>query len=202
MNFLGHCYLCQDNMNLITGNLGGDFYKGNLDKYLELPKHILSGVRLHRFIDDYTDQSKQIKTVAGIFKQEGISKVSFIACDILLDHYLSRNWKQFSETAYAVFVQQIYAEVEKNQAYMTDEFRFLFNKMQQYGWFHEYPTIEGITLILRQFSARLGFENTLTQSVQVYLNNQKTIDSYFESFIIDIKNDSNKFILVNKLGNS
>ncbi len=189
-------------MHLITGNLGGDSYKGNLDKFNGLPEHILNGIKLHRFIDNYTDQSVQIKSVAAIFKNEGISKVSFIACDILLDHYLSRNWNQFSKVAYIEFIQLIYAEVEKNQISMSDDFKFLFNKMQQYGWFYEYPTINGIALILKQFSSRLGFENTLTQSIQVYLNNQKTIDSYFESFIIDIKNDSNKFILANKLGNS
>lgn len=200
MNFLGHCYLCQNNLNLITGNLGGDFYKGNLKKFNDLPEHILDGVKLHRFIDNYTDQSDQIRSVASIFKNEGISKVSFIACDILLDHYLSKNWNQFSKTGYIEFIRAIYSDVEKNQSHMTDDFRFLFNKMQQYGWFYEYPTIEGIALILRQFSSRLGFNNSLPDSIQVYLNNQKTIDSYFESFVIDIKNASNQFILANKLG--
>jgi len=200
MNFLGHCYLSQNNLKLITGNLGGDFYKGNLKKFNDLPEHILDGVKLHRFIDNYTDQSDQIKSVASIFKNEGISKVSFIACDILLDHYLSKNWTQFSKTGYIEFIRAIYSEVEKNQSHMSDDFRFLFNKMQQYGWFYEYPTIEGIALILRQFSSRLGFNNALPDSIHVYLNNQKTIDSYFESFVIDIKNASNEFILANKLG--
>jgi acyl carrier protein phosphodiesterase len=200
MNFLGHCYLCQNNLNLITGNLGGDFYKGNLKKFNDLPEHILDGVKLHRFIDNYTDQSDQIRSVASIFKNEGISKVSFIACDILLDHYLSKNWIQFSKSGYIEFIRAIYSEVEKNKSHMTDDFRFLFNKMQQYGWFYEYPTIEGIALILRQFSSRLGFNNSLPDSIQVYLNNQKTIDSYFESFVIDIKNASNEFIFANKLG--
>ncbi len=199
MNFLGHCYLCQDQMHLITGNLGGDFYKGNLDNFNHLPKHIQQGVKFHRFIDDFTDKSTHIIEVGHLLQKNGISKVSFIACDILLDHYLAKNWNNYSNIPYSDFIQQIYAEVNRNIALTEPDFRFLFNKLQEHGWFFDYPSIQGISQVLHQYSHRLKFDNELAHSSEVYTTHQKTIDSYFETFLNDIKGQSQQFILAEKL---
>ncbi len=199
MNFLGHCYLCQDHMHLITGNLGGDFYKGNLDNFNHLPKHIQQGVKFHRFIDDFTDKSKQIIAVGHLLQKNGIAKVSFIACDILLDHYLAKNWNHYSSIPYSDFIQQIYAEVNRNIEHTETDFRFLFNKLQEHGWFYDYPSIEGISQVLHQYSHRLKFDNHLALCSAVYSNNQKTIDSYFETFLSEIRIASKQFILAERL---
>lgn len=186
-------------MHLTTGNLAGDSYKGNLSNYSHLPKHLQHGIKLHRFIDDFTDQSEHITEVAHIFQKNGISKVSFIACDILLDHFLAKNWKDYSDWPYPDFVNSVYAEVSSNLMHTESDFRFLFNKMREYGWFYEYPSIEGIGLILRQFSTRMKFVNQLSQSSDVYLNNQTTIDTYFKTFLTEIKIKSEQFIFDHKL---
>jgi acyl carrier protein phosphodiesterase len=199
MNFLGHCYLCQDHMHLITGNLGGDFYKGNLDNFNHLPKHIQQGVKFHRFIDDFTDKSKQIIEVGHLLQKNGIAKVSFIACDILLDHYLARNWNQYSTIPYSNFIQEIYAEVNRNIAHTEPDFRFLFNKLQEHGWFYDYPSIQGIGQVLHQYSHRLKFDNELARSSAVYSTHQKTVDSYFETFLNEIQIRSKEFILAEHL---
>lgn len=199
MNFLGHCYLCQDHFHLITGNLGGDFYKGNLSNFNHLPNHLQQGIKFHRFIDEFTDQSDSIIEVAHIFQKAGIPKVSFIACDILVDHYLSKNWSNYSAIPYDQFIEEIYSEVQGNLHLTEPDFQFLFNKMKEYGWFYEYPTIEGISLILRQFSRRMKFDNHLDSCVNIYLANKKTIDACFETFLKSIKNRSDEFILDEKL---
>ena len=200
LNFLGHCYLCRDHMHLVTGNLGGDFYKGQLSNFQHLPLKIQQGIKLHRFIDDFTDRSEHILQVSHLMQQEGIQKVAAIACDILLDHYLSRNWKQFSAVPYDTFIKAIYGEVEANLGDIGPDFQFLFNKMKEYGWFYAYPRIDGITLILRQFSTRMRFQNNLAESATVYIHHQKTIDACFEAFLNDIKTNSSRFILEQKLG--
>lgn len=199
MNFLGHCYLCQDHMHLITGNLGGDFYKGNLDNFNHLPIQIQQGVKFHRFIDDFTDKSSHIIEVGHLLQKNGVAKVSFIACDILLDHYLAKNWNHYSTIPYDDFIQHIYAEVTKNLEHIGPDFRFLFNKLQEHGWFYDYPTIQGISQVLHQYAHRLKFDNQLSQSSTVYLTNQKTIDSYFETFINEIQIRAKEFILAEHL---
>ena len=53
MNYLGHFILSHPNQELVTGNFIGDFVKGN--DYLNYPEGISRGIKMHRFIDEYTD---------------------------------------------------------------------------------------------------------------------------------------------------
>ena len=194
MNFLGHCYLCEKHTHLIAGNLAGDFYKGNLDKFSNLPKNILDGLRLHRFIDDVTDQSALIIKAAHIFRADGISRVAFIACDILLDHYLAKNWSTFSATAYEDFIQLIYSNVENDLKHLDSGFHYLFDRMKEYGWMLGYPTEAGIGQALSQFSRRIPFENDLHKSLAVYQKHQSELEDLFKTFLVEIKDRSGDFI--------
>jgi len=199
MNFLGHSYLCIGNEPLIAGNLAGDSYKGHLDKISHLPKHIQNGVKLHRFIDDFTDQSKHIVEAAHIFQANGIAKVGYIACDILLDHYLSKNWNLFSEIEYEKFIQTIYTETDKNLNHLENDFCFLYDKMKVYNWFLDYPNEKGIATILWQFSKRLRFQNDLDKCMNVFITNKNKFELLFKTFLNEINVVSNHFILENKL---
>jgi acyl carrier protein phosphodiesterase len=199
MNFLGHCFLCESHQHLVTGNLSGDFYKGRLDKFNDLPRHIIQGVRHHRFIDDFTDHSEWIKEAAHIFQDNGISKVSYIACDILVDHYLAKNWSSYSETRYTDFIRLVYKLVDQDLNHMDPEFRFLFSKMKEYRWMNGYPTSEGIGRTLLQFSNRLTFPNNLKSALEVYLQHETKLEIIFKTFLNDIKTASDSFILENKL---
>ena len=95
MNFLGHCYLTRNNKELMAGNLAGDFYKGDLSKFKDTKKNIIKGVEIHRFIDHNTDNSIYIQEAAQILQEAGIRRISYIATDILLDHYLAKKWKKY-----------------------------------------------------------------------------------------------------------
>ena len=197
MNFLGHAYIARNNPELIAGNFAGDSYKGYLDKFDNLPKGILDGVKLHRFIDDFTDQNENIKNVADIFKNEGIQKISFIACDIILDHHLSSRWEEYSEKDYRNFVDFIYLNTDHKLSNLPMDFNHLYRMLKQYGWLFDYPTVDGISKILHQFSTRIGFENELHRSIHVYSEYQKEIDQSFKTFLNEINQASNKFILEN-----
>lgn len=199
MNFLGHSYLCIGNEHLIAGNFAGDSYKGNLDKIAHLPKHIQDGVKLHRFIDDFTDQSKHIIEAAHILQSKGIAKVGYIACDILLDHCLAKNWNLFSNIEYKKFIETIYFETDKNLIYLENDFQFLYDKLKEYNWFFDYPTEKGIEQTLWQFSKRIKFKNDLDKCMTVYLAHQNTFESLFKTFLSEIKTASSDFILENKL---
>ncbi len=197
MNFLGHAYIARNNPELIAGNFAGDSYKGYLDKYDDISEDILKGVKLHRFIDDFTDQNENIKNVAEIFKNEGINKISFIACDIILDHHISSKWEDYSKFRYKEFVDFIYSNTDHKLNELPQEFNRLYSMLKQYGWLFDYPSVEGISKILHQFSSRIGFDNELHKSIHVYVNFQKEIDESFKTFMNEINDSSQKFILEN-----
>lgn len=199
MNFLGHCFLCQHHPHLIAGNLAGDSYKGQLTNFDNLPKHILDGIKLHRFIDDFTDSSQSIVAVAHIFQNNQIQKVAYIACDILVDHYLSKNWTEYSDQNYSQFIQIIYSNVEKDIHVFPNDFKFLYSKMVEYNWLEIYPQEVGIRTILRQFSNRLQFDNDLDKCMNVYLEHKNEIDAHFKTFLVSIIVATDKFILESKM---
>lgn len=194
MNFIGHAYIARDFLELIPGNFAGDAYKGSLDNYTHLPKHIQRGIQLHRYIDDFTDSAAEIKSVGKIFKGNGVSRVAFIASDILLDHFITKNWGDFSDQTYADFIQTIYRVTDANLMHLEEEFCFLYDKLKTYKWFEQYPSEEGIDVILWQFSRRIGFENDLKNCMGIYQKNKAEIDGHFDAFMNEIVKNSSDYI--------
>lgn len=194
MNFVGHAYIARNHQDLIAGNFAGDSYKGQLDNFLHLPRHILQGIELHRFIDNFTDTSPFIKAVGKRFQNEGITKVAYIASDILLDHYLTKNWEKYSTLSLDEFVGIIYEQTDKNLIHLEEDFCFMYSKLKEYKWLFHYDTEEGIDQVLWQFSRRLGFKNDLTQCMTIYQGQKAAIDKDFEDFMKSIVENSQPFI--------
>ena len=53
MNYLAHLYLSSGNKDLMIGNFIADHVKGNAIN--NFSDEIISGIKLHRLIDDFTD---------------------------------------------------------------------------------------------------------------------------------------------------
>lgn len=193
MNFLGHAYIARNHPELIAGNFAGDSYKGRLDNF-DLPKNIIDGVKLHRYIDDNTDHSVLILEAGHIFQDNGIKKIAYIATDLLLDHYLAREWIKFSSKDYELFIQAVYKFTEKYLDLLKPDFQGLFANLKEYGWFFDYPTENGMRLILEQFSNRIRFQNELPRCMDIYLEHQAQFDHLFSTFLIDINMRSVEFI--------
>jgi len=194
MNFVGHAYIARNNPTLIAGNFAGDSYKGNLDKFIFLPSHILNGVKLHRYIDNYTDTSPLIKSVGKIFQNEGVTKVAYIASDIILDHYITKNWSDYSTKSFPEFVDIIYAQTDQNLMYLEEDFCFLYERLKAQKWLFQYDTEEGINRILWQYSRRLGFDNDVLKCMSIYVTEKAKIDALYTDFMASIVENSNKFI--------
>ncbi|NOQ75884.1 MAG: DUF479 domain-containing protein [Crocinitomix sp.] len=194
MNFVGHAYIARNNPSLMAGNFAGDSYKGNLDKFIYLPTHILNGVKLHRYIDNFTDTSPLIKSVGKIFQDQGVTKVAYIASDILLDHFITKNWSDYSTKSFEDFVGIIYEETDQNLKYLEEEFCFMYARLKQQKWLFQYDTEDGIRRILWQFSRRLGFKNDLLDCMRIYTAEKDRIDALFTDFMASIVENSNKFI--------
>jgi len=197
MNFLGHAYIAKGHPELIAGNFAGDSYKGKYDNFEHLPKPIFNGIKLHRFIDDFTDHQENVEAVAKIFQGHGIHKVTYIACDILIDHYLASNWKDYSSVSYEEFIAFIYEHTDSRLNELPNDFQFIYSRLKEYGWFFEYQSEAGIDKVLRQFSKRLGFKNDLDKCMKIYLDEKKIIDAYFKTFINIIVEKSELYIVEN-----
>jgi acyl carrier protein phosphodiesterase len=186
MNFLGHCFLSRNNKQLIPGNLAGDYFKGKLSNFNKTPDHILKGVEIHRYIDFTTDNSPLIQETAHLLQESGLKRISFIASDILLDHYLAKKWKKYSSKNLNKFIQKSYKLTESQIEHLPSDFASMFQVMKKQDWLSRYKYEEGIDLILHKFSARISFENNLHEAFQAYTDNKKPIDKLFKQFLKEI----------------
>jgi acyl carrier protein phosphodiesterase len=186
MNFLGHCYLTRHNKELIPGNLAGDFFKGDLSKFKKTPKHIIKGVEIHRYIDSNTDNSPFIQEAAHLLQASGIKRISYIATDILLDHYLAKNWIKFSSKNLNKFIQKSYKLTENELINLPEEFTPLLKQMKKKDWLGKYKYEDGIDLILHMFGHKIPFQNNLHESFVAYKTNEKKIKPLFKAFLKEI----------------
>ena len=111
MNFLAHQYLSGSNEGLRIGNFIGDFVKGN--KWQNYPEPIQQGILLHRSIDDFTDHNIFVKQSMNILKPT-LGRYSGIANDIFFDHFLAKQWSEFSDINLELFVRETYIIMNKN----------------------------------------------------------------------------------------
>jgi len=104
MNFLAHLYLSGDNDELKIGNFVADGIHG---KPYEFPPVVQKGIILHRAIDSYTD-------VHPIFRQgtrrlhPAYHHYAGVIMDIFYDHFLAKNWKNYSDVPLNEYAAGIY----------------------------------------------------------------------------------------------
>jgi acyl carrier protein phosphodiesterase len=108
MNFLAHIYLSGNNEELKFGNFIGDWIKGN--KFLNYQGDFRKGILLHREIDGFTDNHPVVdRSVERLRPAYG--KHAAVAVDILYDHYLAKNWEDYSEVPLKKFVKEFHLYV-------------------------------------------------------------------------------------------
>ena len=61
MNYLAHLHIAEHTQTSFLGNFLGDFIKGNPEG--QFNPGVVSGIRLHRFVDSYIDGHPLIKTL-------------------------------------------------------------------------------------------------------------------------------------------
>lgn len=96
VNFLAHSLLGFNNSELIAGQFCGDFVRGsNLSHF---PEGIEHGIRLHRYLDRFTDTHPVLTPVRQTIPDLP-RRFAGIVVDVMFDHYLARRWDQISQVS-------------------------------------------------------------------------------------------------------
>ncbi len=162
MNFLAHIYLSGDNDLLKIGNFIADGIHGkNFDAF---PLDIQKGIILHREIDTFTDAHP-------IFRQStkrlhpNYHHYSGIIVDIFYDHFLAKNWSQYSNESLENFTERFYQSLRDNYDFLNEKTRKMLPYLVQQNWLMSYQTIEGIENILVKMDNRMKHNSIMRLSV-------------------------------------
>ncbi len=145
MNFLAHLYLSKNNKNILIGNFISDAIKGK--DYKNYPHEIKAGILLHREIDTFTDSNPIVrKSMHRLHKRYG--HYDGVIIDLLYDHFLAKNWAQYSEIPLSLYAKNVYSFLQANVESFPEELQKLLPHMIQHNWLMTYATINGMERVL------------------------------------------------------
>ena len=96
MNYLAHLYLAGNDAEALIGSLMGDFIKGRVDP--DLPPVLRQAILQHRRIDSFTDAHPIVRRSKQRVTNE-FRRYAGILIDVFYDHFLAREWSQYSDVS-------------------------------------------------------------------------------------------------------
>jgi acyl carrier protein phosphodiesterase len=185
MNYLAHVYLSGTNDLLKIGNFMADSIKGN--DYEKFPSEIKKGVLLHRFIDSFTD-SHPIYRKSKHRLHEKYGHYSGVIMDILYDHFLAKNWNNYSNEKLENYAENFYKLLQDNYELLTERIRGMLPYMIARNWFLNYASIAGIEMILFQMDYktkhRANMQEAIVELQEFYSEFEEEFFLFFEELIL------------------
>lgn len=175
MNFLAHIYLSGDNDLMKIGNFMADGIRGK--QFESYHPEIQKGIILHRFIDTYTDSHSVFRESTKRLHSE-YHHYAGVIVDVFYDHFLAKNWNQYSDEKLEVFVARFYQSLKDNHDLLSERAQGMMPYMIKQNWLLSYQTIEGIHTILTQMDGR-----TKNESKMRFASNE--LEEFYEAFELE-----------------
>lgn len=180
MNFLAHLYLSGDDEMVMVGNFIADHLKGH--EWKNFPEAIQRGVRMHRFIDEFTDSHPVVERSKALLRP-GFRKYSPVICDIFYDHFLAAAWSVYSTVDMDDYSKNVYAMLHQYEQYLPERTKAMMVYMERDNWLKNYASLQGLDMALKGMSRRASFDNNMNHAAdflqQHYPDFKKDFDDFF-----------------------
>ncbi len=185
MNFLAHIYLSFGDDEVAIGNFIADSIRGN--KFKHLPLGVQKGILLHREIDTYTD-AHPIPRESSKKLHKNHGHYSRVIVDIFYDHFLAKNWNDYSEVPLEIFVADFYDLIGNNHDILPDGTKHMMPYMIADNWLYNYSKMEGIDRVLNGMDRRTQNRSRMNFAImdleEHYGSFEKEFTLFFEELII------------------
>lgn len=190
MNFLAHLYLAKNPQGQI-GNFIADAIKGK--QYRHLPLKIQKGIIHHRAIDTYTDQHPIVRRSKQRLNPK-YRHFKGVIIDIFYDHFLAKNWHQYSSISLEKFSQEHYQLLENNFDILPKKTQHLLPYMKEQNWLYNYRSMEGISQILWGMNKRTKGISQMDLAQEDLKNNYLEFEEDFTQFFKELIQYSEAFL--------
>lgn len=185
MNFLAHFYLAFGDEHRLVGQFVADAVKGK--QIFEFEDKIQQGIWHHRHIDSVTDQHEASSAIRGLIRPK-VGLLSPVAVDMLFDHVLAKNWKDYHTSELPDFAQSIYKTLNYYRALLPERMQTTLYYMEKHDWLTSYSRPEGIKHNLTGLSKRVTRGHQLLNSFEFIDNNEVEIHKAFNTVFKDLSN--------------
>lgn len=192
MNFLAHIYLSGNNDLVKIGNFMADGIRGR--DYEVFPPDIQKGILLHRAIDTFTDAHP-------LFRQgtkrlhEKYHHYAGVILDVFYDHFLSKNWKDYSTEKLEDYAASFYHLLEQNYDLLTDRTKHILPIMKAHNWLVSYASVEGIGRILFNMDRRSGNTSKMSSATIELEQFYNEFETEFTQFFSEIQHMAHEKLL-------
>jgi len=151
VNFLAHSLFAQGDSERIAGQFAGDFVRGSdLSRF---SAGMQLGIRMHRFIDHYTDHHAATVQVRELFKPP-LRRFAGIVTDVLFDHYLARDWSQYSTVPLNEHVNQVHQALAEHHDQLPENLKRFAAFIEREKVLEGNVKFEGVEITLQRLSQR------------------------------------------------
>lgn len=187
MNFLAHAFLSFNDPGILVGNMISDFVKGK--KQYDFDLKIQQGIKLHRQIDEFTDNHAATKKASAILKPI-IGAYAGAFTDVVYDHFLAKDVHQFSDNSLHLLAANTYSILELHEPILPEKFVKMLPFMKQQNWLVNYSNITGIEKSFAGIARRAKFLDNSTKAYECFMNNYKSFEEYYHIFFPELKNQA------------
>lgn len=179
MNFLAHLYLSGNSDKVKVGNFIGDWVKGK--QYGQYHKEIQQGILLHRAIDSYTDTHEMVRASKQIFAPT-YRLYSGIIVDVMLDHFLSVHWQEYSKVPLRSFIDDSYNILLNYSSVFPFRISRIFPSLVYNDWIGQYGSFYGLAKVLNRMAVRTSLPNFTETAIELLKSNYSELESNFICF--------------------
>ena len=195
MNYLAHLFLSGNKPEIIYGNLLEDFMHGRIDhpRNSHHSAEVKKGIRLHRFIDSFTDTHTLVKEAKGCFTDD-LGRYASVAIDVVFDHYLIRNWDVFTQEDFRRFRQRIYKDLTLFEAQMPPKLLALVTSMKLHDWLKGYAYDEGLHRAFSSLNMQIKNGPDMTLAIENMHQNDEKLNQLFLEFFEELNKECRNLI--------
>jgi acyl carrier protein phosphodiesterase len=184
MNFLAHIYLSGDNEFIKIGNFMADGIRGK--QFENFPEEIQKGILLHRAIDTFTDAHPVFRKSTKRL-HERYHHYAGVIVDVFYDHFLAKNWSNYSDEDLEEYVSRFYQSMYTNHDLLSERAKGILPYMEKQNWLSSYQSIDGIHEILSRMDRRTDNNSNMRFASEELKEYYSEFEQEFSSFFEDIK---------------
>lgn len=185
MNYLAHALLAEPHAGSVIGNIAGDLVKGRIENHALHPR-VADGVRRHRRVDALTDSHPRFRDLLTLFPPVQ-RRIAPIVLDVLFDHYLFRDWPQFSRWRRDAFIDGVYAVLLAPPMPLPDALAAVAPRWVQADWLRVYASMEGVAAVLERLSCRASRPLPLAPALLVAQRHDGAFADAFAEIFVDVR---------------
>jgi len=183
MNFLAHIYLSGENEDILLGNFIADMVKGRqIDNFHQ---GIVDGIMLHRKIDTFTD-THPIVDQSKMRLRNKYRLYAGVVVDMFYDHYLARNWSEYSRYSLTRFVKEAYNILLKNYFLLPVRAKNVLPYMVSSNWLVNYADLNRLQQHFEGLAKRTPFKSGMENAVEDLKLDYEAFEDEFRTFFPEL----------------